>query len=56
MPLFDSAEANPASDPATAGLMTDFLQPNRFFTGLANGIVLALPAWAIVWALLVWMF
>lgn len=56
MPLFDSAEASPASEPAAAGLMTDSLQPNRFFTGLANGILLAFPAWAIVWGLLVWMF
>lgn len=56
MPLFDPAEINPASVPATPGLMTESHRPNRFFIGLASGIVLALPAWAIVFAIIAMLF
>jgi hypothetical protein len=36
--------------------ITEYHQPNRFFTGLASGVILSLTAWGFIYALMVWMF
>jgi hypothetical protein len=32
-----------------------YRQPNRFFTGLVNGIIFSLTAWGFVYAMVAWM-
>jgi hypothetical protein len=36
--------------------ITEYRQPNRFFTGLVNGVILSLTAWGGIYAMMVWMF
>jgi hypothetical protein len=31
-------------------------QPNKFFTGLANGVILSFTAWGFIYVMTVWMF
>jgi hypothetical protein len=33
-----------------------YRHPNRFFTGLANGVIFSLAAWGFIYAMMVWMY
>lgn len=56
MTFLETSEIESKPFPDIACQITGHRQPNRFFTGLVNGIILALAAWGSVYAMMVWMF
>jgi hypothetical protein len=56
MPLLEPVDIIAKSYPNIAGQIRGPRQPNRFFTGLANGVILSLTAWGFIYAMMIWMF
>jgi hypothetical protein len=56
MQFLETTEIESKSFPNISCHITAPRQPNRFFTGLVNGIILALTAWGSIYAMMVWMF
>jgi hypothetical protein len=56
MSLLETTEIESKLFPNIACPKTEYGQPNRFFTGLFNGIILALTVWGSIYAIMVWMF
>ena len=56
MPFLETTEIEPKSFPNIACQITGHRQPNKFFTGIVNGIILALTVWGSIYAMMVWIF
>ena len=56
MQFIETTDIESKSFPNIAWPITGHRQPNRFFTGLANGVILSLTAWGFIYAMMVWMF
>jgi hypothetical protein len=56
MSFLETTKIESKSFPNIACQTMGYRQPNKFFTGLANGIILSLTAWGFIYAITVWMF
>jgi hypothetical protein len=56
MQFLETTEIESKSFPNISCQITAPHQPNRFFTGLANGVIFSLTAWGFIYAMMVWMF
>ena len=56
MQFIQTTDIESKSFPNISCQITAHRQPNRFFTGLANGVILSLTAWGFIYAMMVWMF
>ena len=56
MQLIEADDIESNSSLQTTCRIAPYRHPNRFFTGLANGVILSLAAWGFIYAMMVWMY